>query len=683
MRSKKKIWLTVVVALLAAAPLIAGGGREAPPDAETEPAVVDGWRGTGSVQIYADPAAYTEATGETIPGFSEAPSLRARVEAGELPPVEERLPKNPMVVAPADRIGVYGGQIRENHQGRWDKMRDIVPEPLMIANVQLSELYPNIVQSWEFEDGGRIIVFRLREGLKWSDGHPVTADDFVFWSEHFAWNEDLNPAGVRELRIGGEMGYYEKIDDYTFRAVFPLPYASYVERMTDRANSILPKHYMSQFHPAFTSTSELNAVIRAEGYSSWVDMFMTKMELHLDPVNYDNPDVPTLSAWMKVSGGVDEPVERWVRNPYYWKVDIAGNQLPYIDEIVRYNVGESEEAVLLRALAGESDWDYAEYLGGIDNFSTLRQRESSGNYRLVPDLPGARDGLARPAVFLNLDHPEREFRELFQNRDFRYALSLAIDNSRLNDLFLEGTQSLTQGYAPPAGPPYFGERDIFKKGMNFDVEEANRILDSLGLEWNASRTRRRTSGGKELQFTHIIRPRDPFFVPIAEAMQETWRQIGVDTTIRPVSGSLWNEQVETNSHDIAMDRWWFGSGVYGFVPTFRDLAPRDDGWKASPSWGLWAITGGDLGTEPPNTVKRLVELQAEALASRTRQERIEIETQMFEIHAEEMWFFAPAGQRIASLQTNYFYIHNRLKNVTVPTPYYPYYAIPASWFIEE
>ena len=682
MKSTRIIWLCVLIASVTVAPMLAGGRAEAPTDTRPDEAVIDGWQGTGNVQLYTDPAAFTEATGETLPDFSEAPSLRARVEAGELPPVEDRLPRNPMVVAPAEQIGRYGGEMRENHLGHWYNIRDIVAEPLTIANAQLSELYPNIVQSWEYEDGGRVIIFRLREGLKWSDGHPVTADDFVFWSEHFAWDEDLNPAGVREMRIGEEMGYYEKIDDYTFRAVFPLPYSSYAERMTDRLSSVLPKHYMSQFHPAFTARAQLDAKVNAEGYTSWVDLFMAKMEDHRGP-NYESLETPTLGAWIRASGGVDEPVERWVRNPYYWKVDIAGNQLPYIDEIVRYNAGDSVEALLLRALAGETDWDYSENLGSVDNYSTLRQRESSGNYRLVPELPGARDGLARPAVFFNLDHPDPEFREIFQNRDFRYALSLAIDNARLNDLFLEGTQRLTQGYTPPFGPPYHGERDIFKEGMNFDIDEANRLLDSMGLEWNAARTRRRTPGGKELQFTHLIRPRDPFFVPIAEAMQQTWRQIGVDTTIRPVSGSLWNEQVETNSHDIAMDRWHFGTGVYGVIPVFRDLAPRDDGWKASPSWGLWVITGGELGSEPSDAVKRLAELQATAMAAPTRRERMQVEKEMFDIHAEEMWFLAPAGQRQATPQTNYYYFHNRLKNVTVPTPYYPYYAIPSSWFIEE
>lgn len=657
-----------------AAPAFGGGGREAPEPGVLEDPVRDEWTGTGVVTLYATIADYTAATGESITEFSEAPSLAQRVQAGEIPALEQRLPAEPLVVQPAHRIGVYGGRFRESHLGTLDELEDLFRELPILFDAELNGLAPNIIKSWEIQDNARTMVFHVREGIKWSDGQPFTADDFVFWSEAIAWNEELNPAGVRDMRIGGEMGYFEKIDDYTFRAVFPDSNATFIDRMASGMIPYAPKHYLTQFHPDYTPRDQLNAIVSQRGYSTWLDLFESESEYE------ENPDTPVVTAWKLHTGSPDDPVQRFERNPYYWKVDIAGNQLPYVDGIDRFNVGESVEALVLRAVAGETDYGDAESFGQVANYSLLRQNEQSGNYRIVQMVE--RNPRALGAIFFNMNHPDPQIREIIRNRDFRLALSLAIDNQRINNIFYEGTYALTQGYTPPPGPPYHGEREIFQEGMTYEPDRANQLLDEMGLRWNSARTRRVTDDGRELSFTFLVRPRTPDFVPKAEMIEENWEEVGVGITIRPVSGGLWNETVESNTHDIAMDQWAFG-GNLPEIPVFRDLAPRDDGWKADPGWGLWVATGGDLGIEPPDSVKRLGELQRLALGATTAEERTNYERQMYELHAEQMWWLVPVLQPGNHAQTHWFYFHNRLQNVTVPAPRENYYGIPASWYIAQ
>lgn len=672
------VLVCILGVLLPVASAFALGEREVEPDVVTVDR--DAWRGTGAFELIATPAAYEELTGESFPAFSEAPMLERLVEAGELRPVSERLPREPLVVQPTDRIGIYGGVLRDTHLGDDADLEDALLDQMLTYDARLEDLRPHMFKDWEVRDGGHVVRVYMREGMKWSDGHPFTADDMVFYSEGYAHNAELNPAGIRDMRIAGEMGHFRKVDDYIFDIVYDhAPNPSMIERLAWGWEPFMPMHYMKQFHPDYTPRAEVDALVQAEGVSSWLDLFEDKLE------PFENPDLPTLFAWTLERGTMDDEVQWFVRNPYYWKVDIAGNQLPYIDRVARYNIGDSVEAQVLHALAGEMDFADGQELGGVANYALLRQRERDGNYEIVPMVERAPQGYH--AIFFNMNHQDPEFREIFRERSFRLAFSKAIDNPGINDLFMEGQYNLRQGFAPPAGPPYYGERDIFAQGMEFDAAGANRMLDDLGLRWNSDRTVRLTPGGQELRFSYIIRARDPNYVPIAEIIKENLEEIGIHITIRPLGGSAWNELVETAQHDIAADQWAFGGRNYPLIPVFRDLAPRDDGWKGEVRWGLWAITDGEMGDEPPPAMaeafRELMRMQAEALAQPTRQGRQAIEKEMFEWHAEHLLWLNAIQRPAAHLPSDWYYFHNRLKNVTRPAPRENYYGQPAQWYIDE
>jgi len=208
---------------------------------------------------------YEEITGKKIKKFNEAPMLKKMVAIGELPPVEERLPEEPLVIDPSLQIGRYGGAFRAVHRGKKDDYycqhvlyeTPVVYASNMYAPDCLEPMRPNIFKSWTVSDDVKVYTFKIRKGMKWSDGDPFDADDFAFWYEDVACNKELTPGGVAQFKVAGKMAKFEKIDDYTVRYTFAGPYGIFIEkicrgyRIPGRIPCYLPSHFMKQFHPKY------------------------------------------------------------------------------------------------------------------------------------------------------------------------------------------------------------------------------------------------------------------------------------------------------------------------------------------------------------------------------------------------------------------------------------------------
>ena len=160
--------------------------------------------------------------------FNEAPQLAALVKAGKLPPVAERIGQDPLVIKPLHEIGKYGGTWRGGFTGPadfWNGYRCCSgPDHLLFWDYTGDKVTPNIAKGYEMQDGGRTLVLHLRRGMKWSDGKPFTADDFVFWFEDIYRNKDLVPTPSAAMAINGKQGEVQKVDTYTVRFKFPEPY---------------------------------------------------------------------------------------------------------------------------------------------------------------------------------------------------------------------------------------------------------------------------------------------------------------------------------------------------------------------------------------------------------------------------------------------------------------------------
>ena len=291
--------------------------------------------------------------------YNEAPILAERVAAGELPNVDERLPAEPLVQDVVDEIGTYGGTLRRAFLGPSDhnNYTRVVYDALVRHAPDGGEVIPHVAAGWESnEDFTEWTVF-LREGMKWSDGEPFTADDIMFWYENILLNEELSPSpSVWMINGDGSVATVEKVDDYAAKWTFAQPNTAFLLDLANKdgadasiANlAYAPAHYLQQFHPDVADEAELQAKLDEAGFESWVELFSVEAMPQL------SGNRPSTAAWAPNGTSVSDQVFVIERNPYYFAVDTEGNQLPYIDE-VRFTFFSDKEALNLAAVGGEID----------------------------------------------------------------------------------------------------------------------------------------------------------------------------------------------------------------------------------------------------------------------------------------------------------------------------------------
>ena len=287
-------------------------------------------------EAWFQPSATAAAVG--LQTFRQAPVLDELVAAGELPPVAERLPDDPVVVQPFGEIGRYGGTARLFFAG---ESLINVPEGVLRPGPQMRLNLSNFAAKAEYRNGARTLRIALRPGHKWSDGHPVTADDYVFWFDHVLMNEELTP--VVEPRFKGAR--IEKHDAHSFSYHFPQPMPLFVNHLAHNSSRlVMPAHFMRRYHPDFTDPAQLEREAEELGLQDWLTYFgAVNSTTDLIPFNR-----PVLTAYVLVSRTSTRALLR--RNPYYFKVDPAGNQLPYIDYLEVQRVDSPE---IMAAMEGQ------------------------------------------------------------------------------------------------------------------------------------------------------------------------------------------------------------------------------------------------------------------------------------------------------------------------------------------
>src|SRR5213594_686815 len=428
-------------------------------------------------EVVTDPARYPKT-------FKEAPQLAELVKAGKLPPVQERIGQDPLVVKPLREIGKYGGTWRRAFTGPFDTSnghRVAQNDKLLYWDYTGTKLVPNIAKAWEVSPDGKITTLQLRRGMKWSDGHPFTADDFVFWFQDVYNNKDLVPTPLSVMTIGGKPIAIEKIDATTIRFVSPDPYYALPTVLASvwgighharwgrsALGGCAPAHYLKQFHPKYTSKDDLAQTVPALHSDRWVTMFKNRNDA------CRNVDLPVVTPW-KTTSPLTTPTWVLERNPYSVWVDTDGNQLPYIDRI-RMTLGENLEVINLRAVAGEYD-SQARHID-ISKLPVLLENQPKGRYRvyLDPSDQGADVGLFCNQSF----DKDPEIARWLGTREFRIALSYGIDRRQINETFVLGLGQ-TGSAAPGERTLYFPGPEYKALHTAYDVKRANEMLDKLGL----------------------------------------------------------------------------------------------------------------------------------------------------------------------------------------------------------
>lgn len=551
------------------------------------------------------------ATGE----YGEAPMLAEMVASGDLPPVEERLPDEPLVVEVVDSIGVYGGTWR-----RWDdNVRIHAWEPLVKVDTDES-LHPNLATGWEINDDLTEFVFTIRRGIKWSDGAPYTTEDIMFmWEDVY-----LNPEYPR-FNEGGDGMDIEAIDDYTIRITFPDPQPTFLTRQSIQwgglgfAFASYPKHYLSQFHPDYADADELQAMVAAEGMDTWDQLFDSKYWVD------SNPEVPVITAW-RVTTESSDATQRAVRNPYYWKVDAEGNQLPYIDYATWPQTADSELGIL-RAAAGEID--YTEEAFDTAAFPTLSDFADEGGYEVVRIESPFSPTLSALSVNQNYQGESEAMADLLRDLRFREALSLAIPRDEINEFVALGQSEPTAATVPANHP--FGSEELTSYMIDFDLEEASARLDEIGITERDGEGFRLLSNGERL--TLVLSPRRPLDVTVAEIIKPRFEEIGVRTNVSVEETSFWFQNKNAGLHMISMFVMQNGN------PEFRDTwwVPINNNAYYAPMNGNWVASGGTEGVEPEGEIAELIEKYQVVRSSGVAAEREEALRWVIDTFTKNLW----------------------------------------------
>lgn len=577
----------------------------------------------GEPMQYSTLEEYTEATGATITKFGEAPELRILVAAGELPPVEERLPEDFSVVVPLDDVGTYGGGLRLAYTGWGGVFARPVGSPLVTMTPDLSKYIPHVLKSYEISDDGMTYTFNLRKGLKWSDGAPMTADDILFYQEDYFGNKELRavyPATYTRNEVPVEV---KKIDDYTVQFIWVQPATDFLFYLGDGAFTPMPKHYLKNFHASYTGKDELDKLVAAEGLEDWTQLFTLKRKrgyLH-------NPDMPVLTAW-KLTDASTDTRKVYERNPYFWKVDTAGNQLPYIDKVTMDLAGTAE-MVVLKVVTGELDWEI-EHARGPD-YTLLMESREQGDYRVLRWSSPSVQPTLRPNITVN----DPVLRELFNEPRFKYALSLALNREEVNELIAQGQGAVTQA-ATQKGLLYYDE-EWENWYIEHDVERANALLDEIGLTpWDDQQEYRLRSDGDRLTITCDVSAESTYDIDVLELVTTYWKDIGIELFIKSSERSLHYNRLDTNQHEMAINH---------ADPMQIPYIARPYQWTTwATDYAKWYYTRGESGEKPPvgGDIERLWELyDAYNIATPEQMDAIALEMQ--DIHKKNMYSIGLIG----------------------------------------
>ncbi|MGC9029221.1 MAG: ABC transporter substrate-binding protein [Desulfomonilaceae bacterium] len=585
---------------------------------------------------------------ETACAFQESPMLEKLVAEGKLPPLEQRLPQQPVVVTPVTRPGVYGGVWRRAYTGLSDLVgaRRILYDPLVRWSPEF-KIVPNLAYKWETDPEGRVYTFHLVQGVRWSDGHPFTADDIMFYMEDIILNKELTPTIPKWLSPTETPPKVTKIDDYTIRFEFDQPYSLFLQQLAcpQGMNFVTkPKHYLKQFHKKYADPEQLQKLMEEKKASTWVKLFLDMSDV--SRAMFVNPEMPSLCAWVTK---VPAPARRFVleRNPYYWKVDTKGNQLPYIDTIVHELQAESQ-TIVLKAIAGEIDMQ-GKRLGGIQNSVLLLASAAQGNYVLVPKTSTASVGVL---LAPNLNHKDPQMRQILSDPRFRRALSLAINRNEINKIVYRG-KGVPRQAAPLKESDFYSE-SYEKAYIQYDPAGASSLLDEMGLKIGSSGKRMRPDG-QPLRISLDVMVSIQSWVDVAEIVASNFKAVGIDTEVKSESMELFRQRTQNAEHDIAL---WSGDGGLECLLDPRWYFPYSSESLQAPLYAQWFQSRGKRGEEPPADIQMLMDTYNRILRTVSHEKQKELFRRIIDANEENLWVIG-----IVHDPPDYYVVSKKMINV--------------------
>ena len=619
-----------------------------------------------------------------ITTFSEAPMLAAMVQSGELRPVVERLPDDPLVLEPYEQTGSYGGELRVARTGPsdWGDMHRGRKAFLFRADPTLNEAIPYGARGYDISDDQTVLTIQLREGMKWSDGEPFNTADFMWVYDNVLSDFDIPASGRGRFTMGGEIADWEAVDDYTLVITFPAPITlndqtlllNWYEVQSGRL--FTPAHHMRTFHPKFNADAEKLAM--EDGHDTWIAGLLARMS---GSPGLKHPR-PELAPWVQERR--DSTAIFFTRNPYFFAVDGAGNQLPYIDR-VKASFFADKQVAILAMMQGKVD------IGGRltdpGSFPLYKENEEIGDYRVL-EWQDTKD--SRVTFGFNLNHPDPVKGPIFLDKRFRQAMSLAMNRDEINQFVFLG-MATPQQYTVDAGAAFY-DPQWASAYADYDPDRAMGLLDEMGMTDRDGDGWREAPGGEE--FILEMRPHTSSVIGtmgdnVSELAQAYWNEVGIRTNYKQVSEELWLNQVVANELDLSI--WISQSSLPGRIglPEFAEgivaYAPEWHQWLRHQLW----IEGGRKGEEPAPGVEptgewgHYIDLWRQWVAAPNAEEFNRIGSELWDFQAEMLGNLGTVAKTVRPIIVN-----NRIRNVPEKLPFsfasfLWVQAAPAQWYIEE
>ncbi len=590
-------------------------------------------------------------TGSSL-AFTGNPLFADRVSSGDLPAVADRLPVDTLVVLPIETIGTYGGTLK----GVAGALESGTSEILSWRQVNLVRLdptdntiVPDVAKSWEWNADKSEITFTLREGHKWSDGDDFTSDDVVFWVNDIMRNEELTPAVWGNWAHGGETVKINKISDTQFTFIFAAPNPVFLHYLATSGSYFTPwaaSHVLKQFHPTYTTDANANAV--AAGFDDWTLLFKTYYNKWKDAVTATEKGliVPTLESHV-MAKATDGTRRDFIANPFYFKVDSAGNQLPYID---RHNERFLEKQIwTLEMISGNVDQKSQNV--DLADFPLIKENEARGDYTV-----NLNDGQIGPVLVFNYTIADEGKAFAYSDKRFRKAMSVAINRPELIDQLFLGLANTDQ--AMPAGTTFATDADRAFM-TDFDQDLANSLLDAVGMTQRDGEGFRMTPDGEpfkifweySLQFTRS--PELPLLIA------DYWRAVGVNVLLKEIPTELLRQKNDLGELEIAME--WDLPFVWNLLaePTIYSAPWGVSSPITGGAWKTYWDTDGAEGSKPPAWVEELRTTAVDFAASpQGSDESNALGAKLIQLNLENMVIIGTAG---AVPQINV--VSNKLANV--------------------
>jgi peptide/nickel transport system substrate-binding protein len=545
-------------------------------------------------------------------------------------------PDEPSVVAfdeaAGTKIGKPGGELHTLiGRPRDTRLMVVYGYARLVGYTPELELVPDILKDVEVEDG-RAFTLHLRPGHLWSDGAPFTSEDFRYWWEDVANNEQLSPTGPpAELYVDGEPPLVQFPDELTVRYSWSKPNPFFLPALAGARPTFIymPGHYLKQFHEKYADPDKLSAMVQSTQARDWAQLHGRKDGMY----NFDNPDLPTLQPWQVMTA---PPATRFLfdRNPHFHRVDERGQQLPYIDRVVFEVV--DDKLIPIKTGAGETDLQARGLF--FKHYTFLKDSEARSH--LKTHLWTTARG-AHLALYPNLNAHDEVWRELFRDVRFRRALSLAVDRDEINQIMYFGLGIGGNNTVLPQSPLYRPE--YRNQWADYDLDQANALLDEIGLTERTADGLRKLPDGRPMELIVETAGEETEQSDILELVRESWLEIGVKIHTKPSQREVLRNRVFAGETLMSI---WFGleNGILTADMSPGEFVPIDQNQYQWPKWGQHWQTKGSAG-EPPDLPEavRLLELFEEWLHATSTEARREVWDEILQIYGEQVYSIGLIG----------------------------------------